>query len=172
MKKSKFTEEQSAVALHQHEAGSLVGEVTRKLGVSEQTCYRWKKRFGGGPLRGPPVETTGRGEPALEADGGGLESGPAHVTGGAPKKALKPARVKAIARWLVDRFGVSARRACGAVRLPRSTWLYQSRKAEPVALKQRIREIAETRTRYGYLRIHALLRREGWRVNRKRIYRF
>ncbi len=47
MKKSKFTEEQSAVALHQHEAGSPVGEVTRKLGVSEQTCYRWKKRFGG-----------------------------------------------------------------------------------------------------------------------------
>ena len=59
----------------------------------------------------------------LEADGGGLESGPAPVTGGAPKKALKPARVKAVARWLVDRFGVSARRACRAVRLPRSTWL-------------------------------------------------
>ena len=76
-----------------------------------------------------------------------------------------------MARWLVDRFGVSGRRACRAVRLPRSTWFYESRKAEPVALKQRIREIAETRTRYGYLRIHALLRREGWRVNRKRIYR-
>ena len=47
MKKSKFTEEQIAVALHQHEAGSPVGEVTRKLGVSEQTFYRWKKRVGG-----------------------------------------------------------------------------------------------------------------------------
>ena len=47
MKKSKFTEEQIAVALHQHEAGSPVGEVTRKLGVSEQTLSRWKKRFGG-----------------------------------------------------------------------------------------------------------------------------
>ena len=79
--------------------------------------------------------------------------------------------MKAVARWLVDRFAVSARRACRVVRLSRSTWLYQSRKAEQVALKQRIREIAETRTRYGYLRIHALLRREGWPVNRKRIYR-
>ena len=79
--------------------------------------------------------------------------------------------MKAVARWLVDRVAVSARRACRVVRLSRSTWLYQSRKAEPVALKQRIREIAETRTRYGYLRIHALLCREGWRVNRKRIYR-
>lgn len=57
------------------------------------------------------------------------------------------------------------------VRLSRSTWLYQSRREEQVALKQRIRDIAETRTRYGYLRIHALLLREGWQVNRKRIYR-
>lgn len=55
--------------------------------------------------------------------------------------------------------------------LSRSTWRYQSRRDEQVALKQRIREITETRTRYGYLRIHALLRREGWVVNRKRIYR-
>lgn len=35
----------------------------------------------------------------------------------------------------------------------------------------RIREIAETRVRYGYLRIYILLRREGWRVNHKRVYR-
>lgn len=47
MKKSKFTEEQIAFALQQHEAGATVGEVTRKLGVSEQTFYRWKKKFGG-----------------------------------------------------------------------------------------------------------------------------
>ena len=79
--------------------------------------------------------------------------------------------MKAVARWLVDRFAVSARRACRVVRLSRSTWLYQSRKAEQVALTQRIREIAETQTRSEYLRIHALLRREGWLVNRKRIYR-
>ena len=47
MKKSKFTEEHIAFALQQHEAGVTVGEVTRKLGVSEQTFYRWKKKFGG-----------------------------------------------------------------------------------------------------------------------------
>lgn len=35
----------------------------------------------------------------------------------------------------------------------------------------RIREIAATRVRYGYLRIHVLLLREGWRINRKRVYR-
>ena len=72
---------------------------------------------------------------------------------------------------MMECFGVSARRACEVVRLPRSTWMYQSRRVEPVALKQRIRDIARTRTRYGYLRIHAVLRREGWIVNRKRVYR-
>ena len=38
-------------------------------------------------------------------------------------------------------------------------------------LKKRIKEIAETRLRYGYRRIHVLLRREGWNVNPKKIYR-
>ena len=45
MKTSKFTDEQIALALRQAEAGTPVGEICRKLGVSEQTFYRWKKRF-------------------------------------------------------------------------------------------------------------------------------
>ena len=47
MKKSQFSEAQIAYALHQHEGGMRVAEVTRRLGVSEQTFYRWKKKFGG-----------------------------------------------------------------------------------------------------------------------------
>jgi len=46
MKKSKFTEEQSAFALRQAEAGTRVIEVCRKMGISEQTLFRWKK-YGG-----------------------------------------------------------------------------------------------------------------------------
>lgn len=45
--KSNFTEEQFAFALQQHDAGITVGGIARKLGVSEQTFYRWKKKFGG-----------------------------------------------------------------------------------------------------------------------------
>lgn len=71
----------------------------------------------------------------------------------------------------MDCFGVSDRRACRVAGVHRSTWRYESRRVEEVALKQRIRDIAETRTRYGYLRVHALLRREGWPINRKRVYR-
>ena len=52
-----------------------------------------------------------------------------------------------------------------------STYHYRSRRAEQAELTERIKEIAATRVRYGYRRIHVLLRREGWRVNPKRVYR-
>ena len=39
-------------------------------------------------------------------------------------------------------------------------------------MKQRIKEVCETRVRYGYRRVHILLARDGWAVNVKRIYRF
>ncbi len=42
-----FTEEQIAFALRQAESGTPVGEVCRKLGISEQSFYRWKKQFAG-----------------------------------------------------------------------------------------------------------------------------
>ena len=48
-----------------------------------------------------------------------------------------------------------------AVPVERSSYHYCSRRAEQTPLSKRIREIAETRVRYGYPRIHVLLRREG-----------
>jgi len=47
MKTSKYTEEQIAFALRQAETGTRVLEVCRKMGISEQTFYRWKKKYGG-----------------------------------------------------------------------------------------------------------------------------
>ena len=47
MKKSRYTEEQIAFALKQAETGTPVAEVIRRMGVSEQTFYRWKKKYGG-----------------------------------------------------------------------------------------------------------------------------
>lgn len=46
MKKSRYTEEQIAFALKQAELGTPVAEVCRKLGVTEQSFYRWKKKYG------------------------------------------------------------------------------------------------------------------------------
>ena len=47
MKKKRFTEEQIAFALRQAELGTPVGEICRKMGASEVTSYRWKKKFRG-----------------------------------------------------------------------------------------------------------------------------
>jgi putative transposase len=47
MRRSRFTEEQIAYALRQAEHGTSVTEICRKMGVSQQTFYLWKKRFAG-----------------------------------------------------------------------------------------------------------------------------
>ncbi len=47
MKRKLYTDEQVAFALRQAESGTAVGEICRKMGVSEPTFYRWKKQFAG-----------------------------------------------------------------------------------------------------------------------------
>jgi len=66
---------------------------------------------------------------------------------------------------------VSIRRACSALRVERSLYTYKSRRGDQAALSLRIKEICETRVRFGYRRVHVLLRREGWTVNQKTVYR-
>lgn len=47
MRKSRFTEEQIAYAIRQAEQGTPAAEICRKMGISEQTFYAWKKKFAG-----------------------------------------------------------------------------------------------------------------------------
>lgn len=47
MKKSRYTEEQIAFILKQVELGAAVADVCRKMGITEQTFYRWKSKYGG-----------------------------------------------------------------------------------------------------------------------------
>ena len=70
-----------------------------------------------------------------------------------------------------DELGVSERRACRLVRIHRSVARYLSRKGDPPELVMRLRELASERRRYGYRRLGILLRREGFLVNHKRVYR-
>lgn len=72
---------------------------------------------------------------------------------------------------LVAAYGVSQRRACRVMRLARSRWQYRSRRPRREALRTRLRELAVARPRWGYKRLHVLLRREGQQVNHKLVYR-
>jgi len=74
-------------------------------------------------------------------------------------------------RCLEEGFLVSERRTCRILCLGRSTFRYREKNDGQAALRMRIREVAAVRVRYGYKRIHVLLRREGWEINHKRVYR-
>jgi putative transposase len=69
------------------------------------------------------------------------------------------------------RYGVSERRACGLIHQPRTTQRYQSIRDDRAELRIRLRDLARSRVRYGYRRLHILLKREGWQVNHKLVYR-
>jgi hypothetical protein len=85
---------------------------------------------------------------------------------------VSPARRRDAVRFLVRRRRVSERRACRLVGQHRSTQRYERVAPEyELRLVARMNDLAAAHPRYGYRRIWALLRSEGWRVNRKRIER-
>jgi putative transposase len=67
--------------------------------------------------------------------------------------------------------GVSERRACRLLGLGRSSLRYRPREGRDEALRRRLLDLARRHTRYGYRRAWAVLRREGWAVNLKRVHR-
>lgn len=84
---------------------------------------------------------------------------------------MTPAAKREAVVHLQAHFPVSERRACRLVGLSRSTLRYQRRSRDDTALVDRLRDLARARPRFGYRRLHALLRRDGERVNHKRVYR-
>ena len=72
---------------------------------------------------------------------------------------------------LLAAYVVSVRRACALVQLSRSRWHYRSRRPPDTALRERLKELAGLRPRWGYQRLHVLLRREGHVVNHKKVLR-
>lgn len=76
-----------------------------------------------------------------------------------------------VVRFMCESQGVSQRRACALVGIGRSSCRYASRRRDSERLLSRLRELAAARPRFGYRRLHVLLRREGERINHKRLYR-
>ncbi len=84
---------------------------------------------------------------------------------------MRPRARRKLARWAQGAYRISERHAARIVKLAIGTLRYESRKVFDEVLRRRLREIAGTHVRYGYRRLTVLLRREGWHVNAKRIYR-
>lgn len=87
---------------------------------------------------------------------------------------MRPVRKRKLVDVVCSEWDVSIRRACRVLQVDTSTYHYKSRRHGQAPLEHRIKEICQTRVRYGYRRVHVMLRREGWSINQKktrRIYR-
>src|ERR1700712_2196432 len=84
---------------------------------------------------------------------------------------MKPSRRGPMVERLVGSYLVSERRACRVLCVPRATYRYRSCLDPWTELRMRIREIAQSRVRYGYRKIRVLLNREGWNVGKYLVYR-
>ena len=84
---------------------------------------------------------------------------------------MRPGVRRDVVGVLQGTYQVSKRRACLAMGFGRSSHRYRSRRDPQVALRLRLKDLAAVRVRYGYRRLHVLLRREGWAVNHKRVHR-
>ncbi|WP_419192682.1 IS3 family transposase [Kolteria novifilia] len=154
-------------------AGKTIGEVCQVLGVSEQTFHRWRQQYGGMKAdearRLKELEQENAKLKRLLAE---AELDKAMLKELFQGKLLSPSRRRAAVDRLEKSFGVSERRACEVAEQPRGTQRYQPRlSSDEGPLVSRMLELVRKHPRYGYRRIWFLLRREGFRVNRKRIYR-
>ena len=84
---------------------------------------------------------------------------------------VSPATRREWVRWVIGVYRLSERRATRATGSSLSSFRYQSVRAPDLPLRQRLRELAQVRVSYGYQRLHVLLCREGWSVNRKKVLR-
>jgi putative transposase len=82
----------------------------------------------------------------------------------------RPALKREVVQHIVSHYGLKMRRACRLIQQTRNVQYYRSVKDPQLALRSGMRELAHTRVRYGYRRIHILLKREGWRPGVAQIY--
>src|SRR5277367_3426374 len=84
---------------------------------------------------------------------------------------VTPAAHREAAAYLQQTYEMSQRRACRVIGADRTSMRYQARRADDGELRERLKALAQERRRFGYRRLHVLLRREGHAVNKKRVQR-
>ncbi|MEM9912732.1 MAG: IS3 family transposase [Pseudomonadota bacterium] len=148
-------------------------DAIRQIGVTEQTYYRWKKKYGGmGTDQLKELKRLQKENERLRNAVSDLTLDKLILTEAAKGKLLSPARRRACIDRVRAELDISERRACRVLRQHRST-----QRKVPVGRPDEERlvadmiELARQYGRYGYRRIAALLRDAGWHVNDKRVER-
>ena len=84
---------------------------------------------------------------------------------------VTPAAHRAAAAHLQSAYEMSERRACRVLGVDRTSLRYRATRPDDGALRDRLKALAQERRRFGYRRLHVMLRREGHAVNKKRVQR-
>src|SRR5215468_10952582 len=124
-----------------------------------------------GGLGGQATEDAGGREHAAEAAAGRPHARQRGAEGPVGKEVVTPAAKRKVVAHLMNTHGMSERRACKAIGYCRMTIRYQTIRADDAGLRQRMRAIAQERRRFGYRRLHVLLKREGYVINHKKLFR-
>jgi putative transposase len=172
MKRSKFTEEQIIAILREQEAGAKTAEVCRRRGISGATFYAWKAKFGGmEPSEAKRLKALEDENAKLKRLFGRGDAGQHRYEGSAVKKVVTPAARREAVAHLEQGYEMSERRACSLIGADRSSVRYRHRRPDDRDLREVLRGAAETHRRFGYRRLHVILRRDGHVLNRKRTQR-
>ena len=177
MGRKRHTPERIITALREAEVGLARGKsvklMSRELGITEQTYYRWRREYGGMKV------SQARRLKELERENGRLKRAVADLTldklileESGRGKLLSPERRRRAVVHVRQQLGASERRACRVLEQPRTA----QRRARKVAsdegaLRGDIVRLASRFGRYGYRRVTDMLRIEGWGVNHKRVER-
>ncbi|RYY28772.1 MAG: IS3 family transposase [Sphingomonadales bacterium] len=174
MKRKQFSEEQIIGILKEAEAGAVVTDLCRRHGMSSATYYASKAKFGGLEV------SDARRLRALEEENARLKRlladtmlDNAGLKDLLSKKLVTLAAKREAVAHLQTTLGMSERRACAVVGADRTSMRYRSCRADDGDLRSRsrLRELAQQRRRFGYRRLHILLRRDGITINRKKTQR-
>ncbi|WP_205511739.1 IS3 family transposase [Rhodopseudomonas sp. BR0M22] len=171
MNRARFTEEQIIAVLKEHEAGAKTADLARKHGICEATLYNWKAKFGG--MDASEAKRLRQ----LEDENAKLKKLLAEQMLDAAalrellSKMVGPAAKREAVAHLQTVMDLLERRACQIVGADRKMVRYRSHRPPDTELRARLRDLANERRRFGYRRLHVLLRHEGHLVNRKRTQR-